>query len=689
MNRFVFDIEANGLWDEPDTSRNATKLHCLCWYNIDTGESRSLTTPTIITDWLLNTPNLTLIGHKIITYDVPLLEKLLGIKIQARLVDTLILSWYLYPNRIKHGLEEWGEELGVQKPPIVDWHNEPVEVYVHRCEEDVKINNRLLLIMIEYLNKIYNNSGDDIARIINYLSFKGDCAREQLEVKLKLDRKKAQENLAFLEAEKERKRDILANIMPEHKIYKVKPRPKIPFKKDGTNSVHGEVWFALLKEHNLPKHHLGALKVVHKIEKGNPNSHAQLKEWLFSLGWIPTTFRYEKVEAAKEGEEGYVPMNKDTTRPIPQLAADDNSGNLCQSVINLFETQPELEHLDSYFITNHRIGILKGFLDSVDDNDMLRAEIAGLTNTLRFQHSKPIVNLPTIPKKYWELIRGVLIAPDENHVLCGSDMSSLEDNTKQHYMYFFDPDYVRVLRTPGFDPHIYMAFNAKACSWEEAEFYKWYDKKKDGKEYNYLEPPTSTDRYKNHLLQEAYSFGVLISLPEDIQTKIIKAMKPIRLKNKKVNFAAVYGAGPAKLALTANISLSQASELHRVYWNVNKAVKLVAEHAIHKTINGQMWLYNPVSRFWYSLRYEKDKFSTLNQGTGVYCFDTWIKYVRSSGIKIAMQYHDEKVSPTLIGKEDEVRAKLTKAIELTNEEVKLNVKLGISIDFGRTYADIH
>ena len=36
-------------------------------------------------------------------------------------IDTLYLSWYLYPTRILHGLEAHGEEFGIPKPPIADW----------------------------------------------------------------------------------------------------------------------------------------------------------------------------------------------------------------------------------------------------------------------------------------------------------------------------------------------------------------------------------------------------------------------------------------------------------------------------------------------------------------------------------------------------------------------------------------
>lgn len=61
------------------------------------------------------------IGHNITLWDAPTIERLLDIKIEGQLVDTLGLSWYLYPERGSHGLESWGEELGVKKPEILDW----------------------------------------------------------------------------------------------------------------------------------------------------------------------------------------------------------------------------------------------------------------------------------------------------------------------------------------------------------------------------------------------------------------------------------------------------------------------------------------------------------------------------------------------------------------------------------------
>jgi hypothetical protein len=102
-----------------------------------------------------------------------------------------------------------------------------------------------------------------------------------------------------------------------------------------------------------------------------------------------------------------------------------------------------------------------------------------------------------------------------------------------------------------------------------------------------------------------------------------------------------------------------------------------------------MWLLNPVSGFWYSLRYLKDRFSTLNQGTGVYCFDLWVREVRSRGIKITLQYHDEVVIALLKEQKEEVDKSLRDSIDSVNEKVKLNVPLGVDVQFGINYAKIH
>ena len=189
------------------------------------------------------------------------------------------------------------------------------------------------------------------------------------------------------------------------------------------------------------------------------------------------------------------------------------------------------------------------------------------------------------------------------------------------------------------------------------------------------------------------TLGEMKNLPIEEQKTLIGKLKEIRNLAKVVNFSSVYGAGPPKIALTTGMPLQQAKKLHKTYWDRNKAVKQVAASFKTKTTyyegEEQMWLLNPVSGFWYSLRYEKDKFSTGNQGLGVYMFDLWVREVRLSGIKIMFQYHDEIAFYLKETEQDIVRKKLLNSIEKVNNTVKLNVPLGVSVDFGKKYSDIH
>ena len=102
-----------------------------------------------------------------------------------------------------------------------------------------------------------------------------------------------------------------------------------------------------------------------------------------------------------------------------------------------------------------------------------------------------------------------------------------------------------------------------------------------------------------------------------------------------------------------------------------------------------MWLWNPISKLWYSLRYEKDIFSTLNQGSGVYCFDTWIKHFRKKRPQLTGQMHDEVILEVKKGHREGAEKLLRDAIDETNKELKLNRDLDIDVQFGDTYAEIH
>lgn len=634
MRYTIFDLEADGLLN------TLTKLHCLCASIFEDGVlifSVELTNIEEIIIFLDQQDRL--VGHNIIMYDLPVLKKLYGYTFKGEVFDTLPISWYLYPNKKEHGLDMWGKELGILKPAIEDWTGLSLEAYIYRCSEDVKINALLFQHFLQYLDTLYAEKS--ITSIIRYLSWKMACAQEQVENPLTIDRNSCRLNLDKLNILVEEKKVQLALTMPKEIKYKTISKPSKMYKIDGNLSSAGVKWLAELADNDLEADFDGQIQKIASIKEPNPTSVVQLKKWLFELGWQPTVFKHV---ANKAG----------VVRPIPQLQTDDKK--LCPNILVLIDRYPELEALKGLFMLQHRVGVFEGFLECADENGKMVAEIAGLTNTLRFRHKKPIANLPGVFKPYGKEIRGAIIAPDEDHLFCGSDMVAIEDSTKQHYMYFYDPQYVTEMRTPGFDPHISIAILAGLLTFEEGEEFKFLDK---------LDEKTSEQQIKYAKYKKARSLA------------------------KTVNFGCVYGAGPPKIALTTGMPLSQARLLHTTYWQRNKAVKLIAADCLVKTVRNQMWLYNPVSNFWYSLRADKDRFSTLNQGTAVFCFDTQVRNVRRQGIAISLQYHDELGFPFLKKDEDDIRRKLNNAIKETNDMLRLNVPMGISIDISSNYAEAH
>jgi hypothetical protein len=627
MKVTIFDIETDGLLD------TLSRLHCLVAH---TYEDNQLLKETIVTNPLelanfLSNQEI-LVGHNVKRYDFPAIEKLTGYKHAGQVIDTLALSWYLYPNEAEHGLEVWGERVGVAKPVITDWENLETEDYINRCRQDVVINSIIFGNFINYLKELYQS--EDYHRLMAYLTWKLDCAAEQEANPLTIDRDHCKKVLQDILTLIDEKKANLANAMPKVNKYTVKKKPSKMFTVKGELTKAGVNWLELLAENDLEADFEGEITLIKSTEEPNPTSTTQLKAWLFSLGWQPTVFNY-----VKENE---------STRAVPQI--QDKDKKLCPNILVLAETYPVLNELKGLFMLQHRIGVLNGFLECSNEQGKMSAQIAGFTNTLRFKHKKPVANLPSVDKPYGKEIRGAIIAPDDNHLFCGSDMSSLEDTTKQHYMYFYDPDYVTQMRIPGFDPHLDIAVLSGMLTPEQVNEHKLFEATKGEQGVSY---------------------------------------KKVRTKAKIVNFSGIYGAGPAKIALTTGMSFEEATLLHKIYWERNKSVKQISKDCVIKEVKNQMWLYNPVSGFWYSLRIIKDSFSTLNQGTGVYCFDTHIRNVRKQGIVISLQYHDEIGFSFLKKDQQEVKNKLNKAIELTNKALSLNVPLGISIDIGKNYAEAH
>ena len=635
---YVVDIETDGLV--------SSRIHVMSvgWKD-DEGQWQIKSTDDYdkMIEVITNEENV-LIGHNFKAFDVVELERVLDVKVTAEVVDTLALAWYILPNRVQpFGLGAFGEDYGIPKPKIDDWEGLTYEQYKHRCEEDVKINIKVWEDLSERLMDVYGDI-ESARKFIRYLMFKMDCVAEQRKIGTLVDLDKVKENISILESLRLPKEQSLQEAMPAGRV--LKSKPKTMTKKDNSPSKRALDWYDFLRENNLP------LDTEEVRDLPNINSTNQVKDWLFEIGWKPRTF--------KDGANG----------KVPQIRNDKKE--LCESVLELIEVEPAIEALDGLTVINHRLGVLKAFLDTTDeDTGYTVASMNGFTNTLRLKHSRPIANLPGVTggiKKGIEkglsieesvsnnlrdgqLIRECIIAP-EGYELCGSDISSLEDNTKRHFMWDYDPDYVTEQMVEGFDPHLDLALRAGAITEEEVELHKLYSET-EGKEG--------------------------------------KSFKEIRDIYKMANYSCIYGVGAPKFSETVGCSRKEAKDIISKYWDRNWSIKQLPKDMTTKTVGDQMWLLNPVNNFWYSIRNEKDIFSTLNQGTGAYVFDCWLKYMTLEGVIPFLQYHDEKL--TLVKKEKGARERHRKIIndsmKKVNDTLQLNVEISVDVQFGKTYADVH
>lgn len=614
MRWVVFDVEGNGL--------KPTKLYCLCWKDYE-GRKGTLRDYDDIRDFFDGYDFY--VGHNIRRWDYPVLQRLCGIRLEDGIIDTLGVGWYLDESRKSHTLESYGEDQGLSKVQISDWDNLSQEEYEERCRRDVEINHALWEEQLRRLLAIYETE-EKLLRFLRYLDFKMYCASLAEQSGWKLDEKFCLERVSELSKIKEEKVNELRKAMPRVPVIKVYEPPKRFYNSDGQPSVLGKRWQERALEAGFSEDYRGSIRSVTGYTDPNPSSTPQLKDWLFSLGWKPRTFKYKKDENGKD-------------REIPQINKERGDG-ICDSIKELYELEPNLQVLDGLSVVSSRLAQLEGFLRN-QDSGRLRAAVAGFTNTLRFKHAE-LVNLPKPESRYGKDIRGCLVA-DDDHELCGSDMSGLEDRLKQHFIFPFDREYVAKLDRPDYDPHLDLAEVAKALTKEEVLAYKAGDTSK----------------------------------------------KKVRSIYKNGNYALQYKCGIKTLMRTTGLDREGATKLREAYLKLNWSITEVEKTLTTKRVGEQEYLLNPINGFWYSLRSEKDRFSTLVQGSGAYCFDRWLSLVLAEREQLTGQFHDEFILSVRKGHREEVEAFLRSTIEELNDELKLNKRLDIDVKFGERYSDIH
>lgn len=144
MRIIVYDTESNGLLDE------ATCIHCAVVRSNDkvfTYDPDSI--PRFISCLADYSDDGIIVCHNQVGHDLPLLEKLYGYVHKGKILDTLVLSRLLNPERQgRHSIEAWGNRFGVPKPEHEDWSTYSPEM-LHRCKEDTKINQMVLNYLLQ------------------------------------------------------------------------------------------------------------------------------------------------------------------------------------------------------------------------------------------------------------------------------------------------------------------------------------------------------------------------------------------------------------------------------------------------------------------------------------------------------------------------------------------------------------
>jgi len=393
--RLVFDIETDGLL--PDV----TKAHCIVLKDIDTNE---IIKPKLKKAMQLLSEADEIIGHNIIKYDIPVLQKLYGFYTEAKIFDTIVAARLMYPdikdrdfrkkdfpkNMIgRHSLEAWGHRIGNYKSHIVtDW-KEFTQEMLDYCVQDVEVTATLYNILTQSKQPEALELEHKVAQIIfrqEQHGFSFDrTAAEKLFSKL---------NTRRLELEEE-----LQNIFPPI-VEKTKFIPKVNNKSRGY--IKGQ---EIIKEKTVPF---------------NPSSRMHIAQRLKEkYNWQPEEF------------------------------TPDGKPKVDETVLEKLEYS-EAKILSEHFLIEKRIAQLavgaQAWLKQEKDGRIHGNCNTNSTVTGRASHTHPnLGQVPSVIKPFGKECRQLFRA-SPGYKLVGIDISGLEVRMLAHYLAKYDNgDYADVV----------------------------------------------------------------------------------------------------------------------------------------------------------------------------------------------------------------------------------------------------
>jgi len=330
------------------------------------------------------------VGHNLIGFDIPVLEKLWGISVDKRRVqDTLVMSRLANPQREGgHRLAVWGG-----KGDHDDWtclSKDMVDYCVQDVQVTAKAYNKLKLELRDF-----NQESIDLEHEVQWI------IQEQVRNGWLLDMRHAMDLLATL---KERKLAVEDEV---HEVFKPKwvdVKQVVPkTKKDGSLSKVGltdDEYQRVQQSGNREPFMRQVLKPF------NLGSRQQIGEYLIDFGWEP-----EKLT------------------PTGQPVVDE-------AVLSTVKDIPQAALIAEYLMLQKRVAQVQSWVDEANpDTDRVHGYVN--TNgavTGRMTHSKPnLAQVPASYSPYGKECRQCWIARD-GYKLVGFDASGLELRMLAHYM---------------------------------------------------------------------------------------------------------------------------------------------------------------------------------------------------------------------------------------------------------------
>jgi hypothetical protein len=426
----VFDIEANGL--TPD------KIHCMVFSSLDEKQIDKFKPDEMDKAVRFLDSCDVIIGHNILSYDLPVIKKILGYEFKGKKVDTLLMSRLQCPNRqppmnargdakamrSPHGLGCWGYRVGRGKPEHEDWETYSEEM-LHRCSEDVGIN----IAVYEALMEEGKGTKWRSAHMLTFKLFEN--LQKQEEAGWLLDQEHIHKALHMIEHWTRRIDRLLEPTLPyicKTLEKKVKGSEDLNYVRKVYLKGSGGYTESVLKHYGDDAHLVVAPFSRIEVRKIKLGSDQEVKDFLLTQGWIPDAWNTDD-----DGNQTSPKLNKDTT--FDGITGAGGKLIVLRSRIN------------------DRASIMRGYLANVREDGRLASIVSGLADTRRMKH-KQIVNVPNADALLGPMMRKCFIAR-EGYKLVGCDAAGCQDRMLASRAN--DPELTRILlegdKEKGTDAH--------------------------------------------------------------------------------------------------------------------------------------------------------------------------------------------------------------------------------------------